>query len=306
MWQFPIENRRKVTIIASTNRPLPRRGDRAQTRSIAFGRPSAKYRTGDPNPHCWKGRNRASTASGSQTPRIAFGGPPYVVASLGRLLVARAGGLLQVLGPPRDPGNDRDSRPPPRDVVMESARQIPVLYDVDVLVVGGTSGAVTAAVAAAQDGATVFLAAPRPYLGDDICGTYRLWLEPGEEPMVAVGQDPVRRAGYGRRQFHDTIPFTYQADIASSTPHKDSPRPSLLGDGKWQSARVAKRPIQRRLSISSPILGSEQFITERPRDGLSAYQRLRGRRRHRLRERGQATVAAGGRGREQAAWAGFF
>ena len=73
-------------------------------------------------------------------------------------------------------------------VVMESARQIPVLYDVDVLVVGGTSGAVTAAVAAAQDGATVFLAAPRPYLGDDICGTYRLWLEPGEEPMAPLAR----------------------------------------------------------------------------------------------------------------------
>jgi hypothetical protein len=73
-------------------------------------------------------------------------------------------------------------------VVMESARQIPVLHEVDVLVVGGSSGAVTAAVAAAQDGATVFLAAPRPYLGDDICGTYRLWLEPGEEPMSPLAR----------------------------------------------------------------------------------------------------------------------
>ncbi|MCJ7674635.1 MAG: FAD-dependent oxidoreductase, partial [Sedimentisphaerales bacterium] len=66
--------------------------------------------------------------------------------------------------------------------VNESARNIPVAYDVDVVVVGGTSGGVAAAVAAAQQGAKVFLAAERPYLGDDLCGTYRLWLEPGEEP----------------------------------------------------------------------------------------------------------------------------
>jgi flavin-dependent dehydrogenase len=66
--------------------------------------------------------------------------------------------------------------------VKESARNIPVAYDVDVMVVGGTSGGVAAAVAAAQQGAKVFLAAERPYLGEDLCGTYRLWLEPGEEP----------------------------------------------------------------------------------------------------------------------------
>ncbi len=77
---------------------------------------------------------------------------------------------------------------PAGEVVTESARQIPVLYDVDVLVVGGTSGAVTAAVAAAQNGARVFLAAPRPYLGDDICGTYRLWLEPGEQPSSPLAK----------------------------------------------------------------------------------------------------------------------
>ena len=58
--------------------------------------------------------------------------------------------------------------------INESARDIPVVYDVDVVVVGGTSGGVAAAVEAAKKGATVFLAAQRPYLGEDICGAYRL------------------------------------------------------------------------------------------------------------------------------------
>lgn len=71
----------------------------------------------------------------------------------------------------------------------ESARDIPVAYDVDVVVVGGTSGGVAAAVEAAQNGATVFLAAQRPYLGADLCGTYRLWLEPGEEPASPLARN---------------------------------------------------------------------------------------------------------------------
>ncbi|MFQ6035662.1 MAG: FAD-dependent oxidoreductase [Sedimentisphaerales bacterium] len=72
--------------------------------------------------------------------------------------------------------------------VNESARDIPVAYNVDVLVVGGTSGGVAAAVEAAQKGVTVFLAAQRPYLGHDLCGTYRLWLEPGEEPTSPLAR----------------------------------------------------------------------------------------------------------------------
>ena len=66
--------------------------------------------------------------------------------------------------------------------VTESKRRLPVAYDVDVLVVGGSTGAVAAAVAAARAGARVFVAAPRTYLGEDLCATMRLWLEPGEEP----------------------------------------------------------------------------------------------------------------------------
>jgi len=71
--------------------------------------------------------------------------------------------------------------------VRQSARSLAVVYDVDVAVLGGSSGAVAAASEAARRGARVFLAAPRPYLGDDLCATLRLWLEPGEQagaPLV--------------------------------------------------------------------------------------------------------------------------
>ena len=80
------------------------------------------------------------------------------------------------------------SKAPPKRAVNESARDIPAAYNVDVVIVGGTSGGVAAAVEAAQRGAKVFLAAQRPYLGADICGTYRLWLEPGEEPTSPLAR----------------------------------------------------------------------------------------------------------------------
>ncbi len=72
--------------------------------------------------------------------------------------------------------------------VNESARRIPVNYQVDVVVVGGSTGAVAAAVAAAQGGAKVFLLAPRPYLGEDMCATMRLWLEPNETPSQPLAK----------------------------------------------------------------------------------------------------------------------
>ena len=119
--------------------------------------------------------------------------------------------------------------------VNESARDIPVAYDVDVVVVGGTSSGVAAAVAAAEHGARVFLAAQRPYLGQDICGTYRLWLEPDEVPTMPLAKkiftEPVVSS-----LMRNKIEFAYEADKTSAAMHKDTQPPSLLTDGKWHSA----------------------------------------------------------------------
>lgn len=121
--------------------------------------------------------------------------------------------------------------------VNESARDIPVAYDVDVVVVGGSTGAVSAAVAAAEKGAKVFLAAPHPYLGDDMTATLRLWLENGEEPTSPLAQ----------KVFTDTVqpdvfpapnglPFRYEADRPCAPTHRDTTPPRLLTDGQWIDA----------------------------------------------------------------------
>ncbi len=117
-------------------------------------------------------------------------------------------------------------------VIEESARQIPVACRVDVVVVGGSTGAVAAAVRAAESGAKTFLAAPYPYLGDDMTATLRLWLEEGETPV-----SPLACKLFQSRPETDADPnrlsFTYQTDRPSAAPHKDTSPPSRLTGGQW-------------------------------------------------------------------------
>ncbi len=79
---------------------------------------------------------------------------------------------------------------------------IPVISRVDVAVLGGSSGAVAAALAAAQRGASVYLLAPRPYLGDDIAARFDYW--PAADDELAT--DLARRV------------FPHQADPDAAPP----------------------------------------------------------------------------------------
>jgi flavin-dependent dehydrogenase len=73
--------------------------------------------------------------------------------------------------------------------VVAPLRDVPVLCEVDVVVAGGSSAACAAACAAAEKGARVMLVAPRPYLGDDLCGQQQLWLEAGETPQSELAKN---------------------------------------------------------------------------------------------------------------------
>jgi hypothetical protein len=116
--------------------------------------------------------------------------------------------------------------------VRESGRDIPVAYDVDVVVLGGGTGAVSAAVAAAEAGASVFLAAPYPYLGDDMTATLRLWLEEDEQPTaplaVAVYDDRLQA-----KADQSPLEIAYAASRPTGAPHHDTDPPSRLTDGVW-------------------------------------------------------------------------
>jgi len=61
------------------------------------------------------------------------------------------------------------------------ADSMPLLADVDLVVVGGSSGGVACAAAAAQAGRSVYLVAPRSYLGEDIAAAFDYWPEADDE-----------------------------------------------------------------------------------------------------------------------------
>ena len=144
--------------------------------------------------------------------------------------------------------------------VRESARDIPVAYDVDVVVVGGGTGAVSAAVAAAEAGSSVFLAAPYPYLGDDMTATLRLWLEQGEQPTaplaVSIYQDAVQF-----QADRSPLEISYTASRPTGAPHHDTDPPSRLTDGLWGN------PAQHSVQFNGDVtldadLGSAREVDE--------------------------------------------
>jgi hypothetical protein len=155
--------------------------------------------------------------------------------------------------------------------VNESERRLPVAYAVDVVVVGGSTGAVAAAVAAAADGARVFLAAPRPYLGDDMTATLRLHLEEGEKP-----EDPLAVKLFSERRKTSTVadparlvPFTYTADLPSAAPHPDTKTPSRLADGRWGSA--ASESVQYDGNVT--VIADAGRVEDLERVHIMAYHR---------------------------------
>jgi hypothetical protein len=150
--------------------------------------------------------------------------------------------------------------------VYEAPRNLPVVHEVDVVVVGGSSGGVAAAVEAARNGARVFLAAPRTYLGEDLCSPYRLWLEPGETPNSELARELFKPT---TSAIPASVPFVYAASLTSAKVHEDSVPPSRLGDGKWSSA--ASESVQYDGDVVLQIdLGREQKIQK---VHVLAYQR---------------------------------
>ncbi|MFW6171450.1 MAG: FAD-dependent oxidoreductase [Planctomycetota bacterium] len=70
---------------------------------------------------------------------------------------------------------------PASEWVFQSEREIPVARRAEVVVVGGSLSAVAAATQAAESGRSVLLVAPCTYIGDDLAGTLRLWLDEGTQ-----------------------------------------------------------------------------------------------------------------------------
>lgn len=143
---------------------------------------------------------------------------------------------------PAMPLHASDPGPVP-PAVLESARQIPVVAEADVVVAGGSTAAVAAAIEAARSGASVFLAAPRHYLGDDMTGTLRVFLEPGE-----TTRSPLAKRLFAQPKRNNLgLPFTYKADRSANVKHQDTNPPSRLTDGKWSD------PVQHSVQFDEDV-----------------------------------------------------
>ena len=70
--------------------------------------------------------------------------------------------------------------------IVERETTLPLAYDVDVLVAGGSLAGIEAACVASDKGASVLVIESRPYLGYDICANQKLWLEADEKPQTDI------------------------------------------------------------------------------------------------------------------------
>ena len=104
------------------------------------------------------------------------------------LKVTAAGGALASLGSTRDAKAAMQRVVPDESFCYEAPRQIPVIAEVDIVVAGGSSRAIAAAVAAAKAGNSVYLIGYMPYFGDDICGSLLYEREKGEKLQTALAR----------------------------------------------------------------------------------------------------------------------
>lgn len=104
------------------------------------------------------------------------------------LKVSTTGSVLTFMGSTSNAKSAVSNVLPDEAFCYESERKIPLFAEVDLVVVGGSSRAVAAAVAAAKNGANVFLIGYMSYLGDDICGSFLFEREKNELPETGLAR----------------------------------------------------------------------------------------------------------------------
>lgn len=104
------------------------------------------------------------------------------------LKVTAAGSALASLGHVADAKAAVQQVVPNEQYCYEAQRKIPVIAEVDIVVAGGSSRAIAAAVTAARMGSRVYLIGSMPYLGDDICGSHLYERNKDEQLQTALAR----------------------------------------------------------------------------------------------------------------------
>lgn len=126
-----------------------------------------------------------------------------------------------------------------KSYLIDGERTIAISYDVDVLVLGGTTSAVAAAEESAKVGAKTMLLTDCNYLGEDLTATLRLWRPDAsklDDPLVqALYNDPKDATGVldvnGLLKQDGRIALTYSVEGQINKNHPDTATKNRLSDG---------------------------------------------------------------------------
>ena len=181
---------------------------------------------------------------------------------------------------------------------------------VDVVVAGGTEAGVRAALEARRSGKSVFVAAPRPYLGEDRAGTYRLErtaADDANDPLVRAMFDPATRAdaAWTIREDRMGVGLAYKLAEAleNAPPPIDAtgllPRTTPLEVKRSldRALLAAKIPFVTGVGVVGVTRGADGAIAAVTLSGRDGLRTIRCRRLVDATERGKVAEMAGGRRR---------
>ncbi|MDR2704674.1 MAG: FAD-dependent oxidoreductase [Planctomycetaceae bacterium] len=148
--------------------------------------------------------------------------------------------------------------------VVVADRSVSVVEEVDLLVVGGSTGNIATAIEASKAGANVLLVTPLPYLGDDLTATLKLWVDPKEK---AETTDPLLKELYNDPVANEPVstatmliarakklPFSYKITEPLDPKHSEAP--------KGKKPRLFDGLAERAESDSLQINGSATILVD--------------------------------------------
>ena len=143
--------------------------------------------------------------------------------------------------------------------LVEPQKKVPLIQDVDVAVVGGTCGAVSAAEAASKAGAKVFLVTSYACLGEDVAGTLHVWAEAKD-----VASSDLMKAMFGGASASSGTVYTTPLRVKKALDRAllqsgvtfltGAYAAEILSDGKGQAAGVVIADRSGRQAIRAKVV----------------------------------------------------